>query len=285
MGARRGTAGAIRAFIFINAHPSAGRASRPAASPRSPSATCMADQTSLGHSLADRLPDVPRWVEARDLLRGGRCEILGLHEEPELSFVVRDTGPLGEIIVVGAPADDAILAAATRSTGGSLAAPLNQAERIARLLPAWDATRAVLHLLGDAPRLPEVAPGQVRFLEPGELARLDLPGELAEELADTAQGSPIAAALAGGRPVAFCYAGAITETLWDISIDTLPEHRRRGYAALCVTHLIHHMHARGKQPVWASVIGNPASWMLARKLGFVPVDEIALFDPPEDDAG
>lgn len=245
----------------------------------------MADPTSLGHSLADRLPDVPRWVEARDLLRGGRCEILGLREEPELSFVVRDTEALGGIFVVGAPADDAILAAAARDTGGgSLVARLDQAKRIARLLPAWDATRAVLHRLGDAPRLPEVAPGQVRVLEPGELGRLDLPRELAAELADAAEGSPIAAALADGWPVSFCYAGSITETLWDISIDTLPEHRRRGYAALCVTHLIHHMHARGKQPVWASVIGNPASWMLARKLGFVPVDEVALFDPPADGA-
>jgi GNAT superfamily N-acetyltransferase len=245
----------------------------------------MADHTSLGHSPADRLPDVPRWVEARDLLRGGRCEILGLREEPGLSFVILDPAPLGGIIVVGAPADEAILDAAARNTGGgSLVAPLNQAERIARLLPAWTATRAVLHLLGDAPRLPAVAPGQVRFLEPGELGRLDLPGGLAEELRDAAERSPIAAALAEGRPVSFCYAGAVTETLWDISIDTLPEHRRRGYAALCVTHLIHHMHARGKQPVWASVVENPASWMLARKLGFVPVDEVALFDPPEDDA-
>lgn len=241
---------------------------------------------SLGESLADRLPDVPRWVEARDLLRGGRCEILGLREEPELSFVILDPHGPGGIIVVGAPADDVIRAAARRNTGGgSLVARLDQAERIARLLPEWTATRAILHQLGDAPRLPEVAPGQVRFLEPGELGTLPLPGELAEELADTAEGSPIAATFVEGRPVAFCYAGAITETLWDISIDTLEAHRRRGYAALCVTHLIHHMRTLGKQPVWASILENPASWMLAHKLGFVPVDEVALFEPPEDAAG
>lgn len=242
----------------------------------------MDDLKDLGQSLADRLPDVPRWVEARDLLRGGRCEVLGLREQPELSFVLRDPQALGGIIVVGAPADEAIGAAARRNTGGgSLVAPPDQAERVARLLPAWTATRAVLHLPGDAMRLPDAAPGQVRFLEPEEIGALDLPGELAAEFQERAEGSPLAATFADGRPVSFCYAGAITESLWDISIDTLPGHRRRGYAALCVTHLIHHMRALGKQPVWASVVENPASWKLARKLGFVPVDEVALFDPPE----
>lgn len=241
---------------------------------------------SLGQSLADRLPDVPRWVEARGLLRGGHCEILGLHEAPELSFVVRDTAALGGIIVVGAPADDAILAAAARNTGGgSMVARMDQAQRITGLLPHWTATRAILHLPGEALRLPRAAPGQVRFLEPGELRTFPLPAELAEELEECTEGSPVAATFAEGRPVSFCYAGAITETLWDISIDTLPEHRRRGYAALCVAHLIHHMRERGRQPVWASIIENPASWMLARKLGFVPVDEVALFDPPDDADG
>ena len=243
----------------------------------------MTDLMSLGHSLADRLPDVPRWVEARDLLRGGACEILGLREEPELSFVIRDTEPLGGIIVVGAPGDGAIRAAAGRNSGGSLIARLDQAERIARLLPEWTATRAILHLLGDAPRLPRVAPGQVRFVDAAELRRMDVPAALAEELAIGAAGSPVAATFVEGRPVSFCYAGGITETLWDISIDTLPEHRRRGCAALCVAHLIHHMRAMGKQPVWGSDVANPPSWMLARKLGFVPVDEVALFDPPDDD--
>jgi RimJ/RimL family protein N-acetyltransferase len=245
----------------------------------------MSDLTlqTLSPALADRLPDVPRWVEARALLRGGHCEVLGLREEPELSFVVLDTEALGGVIVVGAPADEAIRDAAARSTGGgSLVAPLEQAARIARLLPEWTATRAILHLLGDATRLPRVAPGQVRFVDAAELRRMDVPAELAEELAIGAEGSPVAATFVEGRPVSFCYAGAITETLWDISIDTLPEHRRRGHAALCVAHLIHHMQTMGKQPVWASIPENPASWMLARKLGFVPVDEVALFEPPEE---
>lgn len=216
------------------------------------------------------------------MLRGGACEVLGVREEPELSLVLLDPGWLGGIIVVGAPADAAIRDAAARNTGGgSLVAPPEQAERIAKLLPGWTATRAILHLLGDAPRLPDAAPGQVRFVDPAELGALDVPAELAEELETGAEGSPIAATFVDGRPVSFCYAGAVTETLWDISIDTLEAHRRRGYAALCVTHLIRHMQTQGKQPVWASIPENPASWRLARKLGFVPVDEVALFEPPD----
>jgi hypothetical protein len=38
------------------------------------------------------------------------------------------------------------------------------------------------------------------------------------------------------------------------------------------------MHTQGKQPVWQAVEENPASWRLAQKLGFVPVDELALFE-------
>jgi RimJ/RimL family protein N-acetyltransferase len=34
----------------------------------------------------------------------------------------------------------------------------------------------------------------------------------------------------------------------------------------------------GKRPVWGSLEENPASWRLARKLGFVVVDEIVLFE-------
>jgi RimJ/RimL family protein N-acetyltransferase len=41
------------------------------------------------------------------------------------------------------------------------------------------------------------------------------------------------------------------------------------------------MQAHGKQPVWAAEEDHPASWRLAQKLGFVPVDVLALFKSPE----
>ncbi|HEY1013445.1 MAG TPA: GNAT family N-acetyltransferase, partial [Herpetosiphonaceae bacterium] len=109
-----------------------------------------------------------------------------------------------------------------------------------------------------------------------------LPSALAGELAAAAAGgAEIAALLDGGRPVAFCYAGSLTETLWDVSIDTLPAERRRGYAGQCAAWLIRRWAARGKAPVWQAVTDNPPSWRLALKLGFAPCAELVYFQAPE----
>ncbi len=62
-------------------------------------------------------------------------------------------------------------------------------------------------------------------------------------------------------------------------VDTFEEHRRRGYAAACFRALAAHMAARGRQPVWAAADHNRASLELAAKLGFQPVDRIALLTP------
>ena len=107
-------------------------------------------------------------------------------------------------------------------------------------------------------------------------------GNPKEELEEGPRLGLIAATFVDRQPVSFCYAGAITETWWDIAVDTLPAHRRRGYAALCVAFMIRHMRAGGKHPVWQAVEDNPASWMLARKLGFDAIDELALFEPREE---
>ncbi len=230
------------------------------------------------HSIAQRLPDLPRWVEARDLLLWGRCEIFGLQEEPDFSLVLRD--PATELIVViGTPALTAVQAAVQQNVrDGSVVAPQEQATWLTQVLPEWTRTRAILHLLRDPQRLPIASAGQVRFLDPDTLDRLPIPAELLRELEVGAEDSLIAATFVEEQPVSFCYAGAVTESLWDVSIDTVPGHRRRGYAALCAAHMIRHMQARGKQPVWGAAENNPASWHLARKIGFEPVDELALFE-------
>ncbi len=58
-------------------------------------------------SLARRLPDLPRWVEVRDLLLSVDGEIIGPHEEPDLSFVLREPG-MASVFVVGTPDVDTI---------------------------------------------------------------------------------------------------------------------------------------------------------------------------------
>ena len=231
----------------------------------------------LHRSLAQALPDIPRWVEARDLLLHEQGEIFGVQEAPELSFVIRD--PVSDLtIVVGTPSADAVREAVQQSTqDAELIAPWEQASRLAAILPEWSCSRAGLYLLPDFSRLPAAPGGTVGFLDPDALQRLVLPDELGRELYIGATHSLITATFVGNQPVSFCYAGAVTETLWDISIDTVEEHRRHGYAALCAAYMIRHMHALGKQPVWGAVEENPASWRLAQKLGFVQVDELVLF--------
>ncbi len=235
---------------------------------------------SLHESIALRLPDLPRWVEARACLLWGCCELHGFEDKPAPSLVLRDPAD-DALFIIGAPSLEAIREAAQSCTdGGTLIAPLEQTARVAEALPHWTHSRAILHLLPDEWRLPTALNGEVRFLEPAELDECGLPEDLRRELKLAAEHSLIAATFVDGRPVSFCYAGAVTESLWDISIDTLPEHRRRGYAALCVAHMIRHMNTEGLRPVWGAIEANSPSWRLARKLGFAPVDEIAIFDAP-----
>ncbi len=231
----------------------------------------------LGSGLVQRLPDLPRWVEARAWLLWGRCEIFGLREEPELSLVIRDPATEG-VVVIGTPEVNAIRVAVARNAR-CVIAPWGKLAWLAEALPDWIGTRAILHELRNPRLLPVAEPGRVGWIDPARLDDLSIPEELLGELRIGALQSPIAATFVDRRPIAFCYAGAVTETLWDVAIDTLAEHRRRGYAGLCAAHLIRHLQAQGKQPVWGAVEDNPASWKLARKIGFEPVDELALFEP------
>ena len=108
-----------------------------------------------------------------------------------------------------------------------------------------------------------------------------MPDPLRNELAiESRAGTPITAALLEARPVAFCYAGAITETLWDVSIETLEPYRRRGFAAQCAAYLIRRLAKVGKRPVWGATASNAPSARLAAKLGFTPVDSLMVFMRP-----
>lgn len=235
----------------------------------------MTDASDATGRLARALPDVPRWVETRSMLLGGECELFGLEEGGDPSFVVRDTGyPL--VSVVGRPEKAAIREAVAGRRGLEVIATPENGEYVAAALPGWEVARATLHLLRDEDRLPRVPAGAVRLLEPEEIESLEgLPPDLRFELA-AARWSPIAASFEDGRPVAFCYADR-TESLWDVAIDTLEGYRRRGHAARCVAFMVDHL--RPLRPVWGSENTNLASLGLAAKLGFAPVDELLLFRP------
>lgn len=228
--------------------------------------------------LATRLPDIPRWVEARDLLLTGRGEIHGLKDDPEPSLLLRDPDA-DSLFVIGAPSLSLLRDIAAQGVTGGIIATPEQAGEIAAALPGWTRSPIMLHLLSAPDMFPPSDGGDVAFIDVGALDGISLPSDLRHELESGAESSPIAAAFVDGAPVSFCYAGAQTESLWDVAIDTLEPFRRQGCAALCAALMIRHMGAAGMQPVWASYENYPPSWQLARKLGFVAVDGLVQFDP------
>ncbi len=85
--------------------------------------------------LVRTLPDVPRWVETRSMLLSGRCEVFGIEEGRDLSFVVRDTED-GLISVVERPGKDAIEEAGAREREGDVSnAPPDNGPHVSAALP------------------------------------------------------------------------------------------------------------------------------------------------------
>lgn len=238
--------------------------------------------------LAALLPDVPCFLETRDMLLGGYAEVFGFEEGDEgPSFVAHD-GEEGLVCVVGYPRLSAISEAVARDgdAGAVIAMPEN-VSLLAQALPGREAQPAALHQLGENERLPEVPEGGVVRLLSGMGELRGLPPGLRTELRAELErafgrGAPVAATFDGGLPVSFCYAAAQTEGLWDVSIDTLDGYRRRGYAAWCAAYMIRHMRERGKEPVWGALESNAASMGLAARLGFVPVDRFFVFEPARE---
>jgi RimJ/RimL family protein N-acetyltransferase len=230
-------------------------------------------------ALAKRLPDIARFVETRAMLLANQCEIFGLDETAETSFVVRNL-ETGTISVIGNPASEAIIRAIEPGdVRGNVLAFDDNFSFVETALPHWRSEKATLHLLSESPSFPIVPDGMVRFLGEGEIS--SLPGvsdELKQELMTAAKQTQIAATIIDNQPVSFCYAGAITETLWDISIDTVAGFRHQGFAALSVAFMIDYFKEQGKKPVWGALVSNTASMKLAAKLGFVPMDELFVFE-------
>ncbi len=216
-----------------------------------------------------RVPDQPRWVETRGLLRSASSAVV---EHPtHRGFVVwSDARGLGS--VVGEVGPRALARAAGQVP--DLLAFADNVERVRSLLPDFRAERATIYAAPD--RLPPPSTHRCRELDRGEVASLEhLPADLRSELTDAADtGVPVVAAFDGPRPVAFAYAGWETEALWDVSIDTIESHRRQGYAVAAAVHLMRAMKERGKSAVWGAAESNRASANLAARLGFVEVDQL-----------
>jgi GNAT superfamily N-acetyltransferase len=242
--------------------------------------------SSIAWSLAKALPDTPGWVDVRGMLLSGRATVSG-GETIDAGFVVRAvSGALAVAGVVGCPPYDAIARAVDGVTDMTPviaqrdnAAHVGQALATCQTSPSgkrWTPERAVLHGLTAPPLSSPPDDVQVRLLREDE--RLDhLPSGLGFEIGQVRGTTPVGVAVVEDRPVSFCYPCWVTETLWDVSIDTLEAYRRRGLAARLVQFMIARMQKGGREPVWGAMESNVASLELAAKLGFTPVDDIVVF--------
>jgi GNAT superfamily N-acetyltransferase len=125
--------------------------------------------------------------------------------------------------------------------------------RILTLASAWSPSRA--------------AECDVRHLDK-DVDLGHLPTDLRGEIDGARQCKTVFSAFVDAMPVCFSYAGWMTETLADISVDTLAAYRRRGLAAATAIALVDEIIASGKTPVWGATENNTASLGLADKLGF-----------------
>ena len=239
------------------------------------------------YSLADvagLLPDTPQWIEVRSMLLHGQGRLVGpVGTSPPTFVALHSDGD--QAVVVGRASPAAILEAA--SVAGEILAAAGDESWVTGVLPSWKVESAVLFRRPATSLLPRAADASVRFLATEELAALTAnpPPRMPETLRDElrwvqAAHTPIAAAFDGVSAAAFCYAGSITETLWDVSIDTLEPYRRRGHAMSAATFLIEHYASCGKQPVWGALVSNHASAALASRLGFEPVGSLLVFNAP-----
>lgn len=78
---------------------------------------------------------------------------------------------------------------------------------------------------------------------------------------------PCYAMLVGGRAVAICDSARRTAHVAEAGVDTVPEFRGRGYAALVTAAWANAIRAAGITPVYSTSADNLASQAVARKLG------------------
>lgn len=245
--------------------------------------------------LASRLPEEPRWVDTKGLLLSGRCDLFEAGAEtpeglPRLAARSWDYGFVG---VAGDPGRETLLAASDDPRDElELLVQEEDAAAVAAVLPDWSPRQIVIHRYPGAVA-PEPGasdrPDAAAEAESAEIhlltreAALDLshlPSALGEEIGSALERRrPLAAALVDGRAVSFCYAPLETASLWDVAVETLPEHRRRGHAAACFR-LLQRVQALERLPVWGALADNHASLGLARRLGFVPEARLVSFERP-----
>lgn len=229
--------------------------------------------------LLGAVPDEPERVDVRGLL--ARPSSQAVAHPSGCWGCVRDEAAAIVGVYGAVPADvlrEAVLAPQVSATPLDLFALLPEAEGVRAALGAAHERGGSLFVL---PR--EVRPRAghaTSLLGAQDGPRLEhVPEPLRAELVEAARCGPLAVGLDGGRPVSFCYAHHATSRWWDVSVDTLESHRRRGFAASAAAALIDAQRGRGLEPVWGALDENGASGGLALRLGFVERARFVVFSP------
>jgi RimJ/RimL family protein N-acetyltransferase len=229
-------------------------------------------------ALAAALPDAPFWVETRALLLSGTA-ILRRSSDGAGTVVLDPQLPSG--FLVGA-ADPALLRAIASEAAEDFELVV-QADAVVAAqaaLPGWAMAPATVF----SPATPWTADGAdadagVVVSAPPDARWLARVPEDDEIRFYAALAEAIALRIVDGRVVAVCAAGDVTETLWDVGIDTVAGARRAGHATAAFRALAAHMAAAGRQPVWCAEDANAASMAMAARLGFEPVGRLGLLGP------
>lgn len=109
-----------------------------------------------------------------------------------------------------------------------------------------------------------VGPDNTEFVRQHMPEELETPQEFEARLAWGAT----AVAIVDGKVVADATTTAWTGGYANIAVETLPEHRKRGYCTAAAALVAEAVQKAGDVPVWSAGEGNAASLRVAQKLGF-----------------
>ena len=222
------------------------------------------------------LPDLPPWLYARSTLGSGHATVR-LSSDAHTALVLDQE----VAVLVGRPDPDLIgEVLAGNPPGPVLLIPAEAITQVRPALPRWTEAPFVVHALPGLYRSPApVATGVVVSdpLDPAVLA--GLPDDVR---ADAIQAPAAAVRVVDGQPIAVCFVADLTEGLWDVGIDAVPQERRQGHGTAVFHALAGAMAAQGRQPVWAAYEDYPPSLAMAARLGFERVARMVELTAPGD---
>jgi GNAT superfamily N-acetyltransferase len=228
----------------------------------------VSDESTLRRELAAAIPDAPRTIEMRALLALAATTCAGTADGAVIANEARRV-----VALVGDPDDALVEDTLARMGTSATVLSLHRTRGRAGGL-AWK--RATVMTLAHPERLAERAREARPHVVPLDLSHLaHVPVALGEELASALGAGPVTCALTSdGEPASFAYAPFETERLFDVSVDTLAEHRGHGHATRAAAVLVDLVRATGRAPVWAAADENRASLAVAKKLGFAPLSHL-----------